>query len=176
MVERLAADGLPVDWPRLRERVVGVVGRPHIARALMEVGAVRSVDEAFARYLHSGSPYYVPKAEIEVLAAIRLIRAAGGVAVFAHPFARRRGRVVTDNMIAGMAAAGLAGVEADHPDHDAADRARLRGLAADLGLLVTGSSDYHGANKATPLGAEVTEQSAYEALVAQASGSRPVAA
>jgi len=78
-------------------------------------------------------------------------------------------------VIAEMADAGLAGLEVDHPDHDPADRAHLRGLAAELGLFVTGSSDYHGSNKAVPLGANLTAPAAYEALVAQAGGARPVA-
>jgi predicted metal-dependent phosphoesterase TrpH len=177
IVDRLAAAGLPVSWDRVRELAAsaGAVGRPHIGRALVDAGVVDSVREAFELYLHSGSPYYVPKAEIDAVAAVRLVRAAGGVPVFAHPLARRRGQVVTDAVIAEMGAAGLAGVEADHPDHDEADRAHLRGLAAELGLLVTGSSDYHGRNKDIPLGAHRTAPAAYEALLAQASGSRPVA-
>jgi len=177
MVDRLAAAGLPVGWDRVHEQAAGgTVGRPHIGRVLVQAGVVRSVEEAFSRYLHSGSPYYVAKTETEVTAAVRLIRAAGGVPVFAHPLARRRGRVVTDEVIAEMAAAGLAGLEVDHPDHGEADRAHLRGLAAELGLLVTGSSDYHGANKAIRLGAYRTEPAVYEALVAQASGAHPIAA
>jgi 3',5'-nucleoside bisphosphate phosphatase len=177
IVELLAADGLPVTWERVRAEAAGeAVGRPHIARVLVAAGAVRSVDEAFDRYLHTGSPYYVPKQEIEALAAVRLVRAAGGVPVFAHPLARRRGRVVGDEVIAAMAAAGLAGLEVDHPDHDEADRAHLRGLAADLDVLVTGSSDYHGDNKGVRLGECLTAREVYEKIVAQASGTRPVAA
>src|SRR5439155_21292408 len=149
------------------------VGRPHIARALVAAGTVGSVDEAFSRYLYPGSPYYVPKEEIEALAAVRLVRAAGGVPVFAHPLARRRGRVVTDEVIAAMAGAGLAGLEVDHPDHEPTDRAHLRGLAAELGLLVTGSSDYHGTNKAVRLGQETTAAGAYERLVGEAGGLPP---
>jgi predicted metal-dependent phosphoesterase TrpH len=177
MVDRLAAAGLPVRWERVHERAAGgTVGRPHIGRVLVEAGVVRSVGEAFSRYLHSGSPYYVAKEETEAITAVRLIRTAGGVPVFAHPLARRRGRVVTDEAIAEMAAAGLAAIEVDHPDHEEADRAHLRGVAAELGLLVTGSSDYHGANKAVRLGAYRTGPAVYEALVAQASGSHPIAA
>jgi len=177
IVELLEADGLPVSWDRVRELAgsAGAVGRPHIGRALVESGAAGSVPEAFSRYLYTGSPYYVRKAETDVLAAVRLVRAAGGVPVFAHPLARRRGQVVSDVVIAEMADAGLAGLEVDHPDHDPADRAHLRGLAAELGLFVTGSSDYHGSNKAVPLGANLTAPAAYEALVAQAGGARPVA-
>jgi predicted metal-dependent phosphoesterase TrpH len=96
-----------------------------------------------------------------------MVRAAGGVAVFAHPLARRRGRVVDERAIAELATAGLAGLEVDHPDHTRADRAQLRGLAAELDLVVTGSSDYHGTNKTTPLAAETTDPAQFEALVAR---------
>jgi sugar phosphate isomerase/epimerase len=75
--------------------------------------------------------------------------------------------VVDERAIAELAAAGLAGLEVDHPDHDAADRALLRGLAAELDLVVTGSSDYHGTNKTTPIGAETTDPAQLEALLAR---------
>ena len=96
-----------------------------------------------------------------------LVAAAGGVTVFAHPLARRRGRVVDEPAIAALAAAGLGGVEVDHPDHAPQDRALLRGLAAELDLVATGSSDYHGTNKTTPIGAETTDPAQLEALLAR---------
>jgi predicted metal-dependent phosphoesterase TrpH len=145
-------------------------GRPHLARALVGAGVVASVDEAFGKLLYTGSPYYVPKADTPVLTAVEMVRAAGGVTVFAHPLARRRGRVVDEACIAELAEAGLTGVEVDHPDHAPADRELLRGLAAELGLVATGSSDYHGTNKTTPLAAETTPPEALEALVARACG------
>ncbi|HVQ96820.1 MAG TPA: PHP domain-containing protein [Mycobacteriales bacterium] len=167
IAERLAAAGLPIDWDRVRELAGdGSIGRPHLARVLVEAGVVPTVDAAFRDYLRTGSPYYVDKAELDVLAAIGLVRRSGGVPVFAHPLARRRGRVVDDAAIAAMAAAGLAGLEVDHPDHDEAERAHLRGLAADLGLLSTGSSDYHGSNKTVRLGANSTDPAVYEAILA----------
>ena len=131
---------------------------------------VSSVNEAFAKLLHNGSPYYVPKTDTPVRAAISMLRAAGGVPVFAHPLARRRGRVVEPSVIVELATAGLAGVEVDHPDHSAEDRDLLRGLAADVGLFTTGSSDYHGTNKSTPLAAETTAEDALAALAEQATG------
>jgi predicted metal-dependent phosphoesterase TrpH len=177
IVARLAADGYPIDWDGVRELAGdAAVGRPHIARALVGAGVVASVDEAFGRLLHHDSPYYVPKRDTEVLGAIRMVRAAGGVPVFAHPLARSRGHVVRDQVIAQMAAAGLAGLEVDHPDHEPADRAHLRGLAAELGLLVTGSSDYHGSNKTVGLGAYGTDPETYQRLAAQATRLRPVTA
>jgi predicted metal-dependent phosphoesterase TrpH len=150
-----------------------VVGRPHVARALVEAGVVDSVDHAFATLLHHRSPYYVAKADTDVLEGIALVRAAGGVPVFAHGLATRRGRVVGDEAIATMAAAGLLGLEVDHPDHDPDERAHLRGLAGELGLLVTGSSDYHGSNKTTPIAACTTAPDQFEALLAAGTGAAP---
>ena len=171
IVDALAADGHPVVWAEIVARSEGgVVGRPHVARALVEAGVVDSVDHAFATLLHHRSPYYVAKADTDVLEGIALVRAAGGVPVFAHGLATRRGRVVGDEAIATMAAAGLLGLEVDHPDHDPDERAHLRGLAGELGLLVTGSSDYHGTNKRTPIGACTTDPEQFERLLAAGTG------
>jgi 3',5'-nucleoside bisphosphate phosphatase len=174
IVEALAADGYPVAWADIVEASAGgVVGRPHVARALVRAGVVESVDAAFATLLHHRSPYYVTKADTDVREGIALVRAAGGVPVFAHGLATKRGRVVGDDAVAEMARAGLLGLEVDHPDHSEAERAHLRGLADDLGLLVTGSSDYHGANKTTPIGACTTDPGQFEALLAAGTGAAP---
>lgn len=176
MVRALAADGYPVSWEEIvHASAGGVVGRPHVARALVAAGVVASVDDAFATLLHHTSRYYVGKADTDVLAGIALVRAAGGVPVFAHGLARSRGRVVGDAAIEAMATAGLLGLEVDHPDHAGADRVHLRGLAADLGLLTTGSSDYHGTNKRTPIAACTTAPEQYERLLAAGTGSAPLA-
>ncbi len=172
ITQRMAEDGFPVDV----ESVFALVpdgtsaGRPHLARALVAAGVVDSVNEAFADLLHNGSRYYVPKADTPVERAIAMVRAAGGVAVFAHPLARRRGRVVEPSVIADLVAAGLGGVEVDHPDHVPADRELLRDLAKEHDLVVTGSSDYHGTNKTTPVAAETTAPDELQALVARTSG------
>ncbi|MCV2488637.1 PHP domain-containing protein [Geodermatophilus sp. YIM 151500] len=174
IVANLAADGYPLDWEEIAAGcAAGVVGRPHVARALVRAGVVGSVDEAFATLLNHRSPYYVAKRDTAVLDGIRLVRAAGGVPVFAHGLARRRGRVLDDGAVAAMAGAGLVGLEADHPDHEPDDSAHLRCLAADLGLLTTGSSDYHGTNKATPIAACTTEPDQLDALLAAGTGSAP---
>jgi predicted metal-dependent phosphoesterase TrpH len=170
MVTLLAEDGYPVNPATFLDRFPPELpaGRPHLARALVEQGVVASVDDAFARLLNNSSPYYIPRADTPVERAVRMIDEAGGVAVFAHPFARKRGRVVQPSVISELAEVGLAGVEVDHPDHSPEDRERLRAQAAELGLLATGSSDYHGANKTTPIGAETTAPEAFERLVARA--------
>jgi predicted metal-dependent phosphoesterase TrpH len=174
IVAALAAAGYPVVWERIVERSEGgVVGRPHIARALVEAGAAESVDHAFATLLHHRSPYYVTKADTDVREGIALVRAAGGVPVFAHGLATKRGRVVRDDAIVAMVDAGLLGLEVDHPDHSADERAHLRGLAADLGLIAMGSSDYHGTNKATPIAACTTDPDQFEAILAAGTGSAP---
>jgi predicted metal-dependent phosphoesterase TrpH len=174
----MRADGHPVRWEDvLAEAAGGPVGRPHVARALIRHGLVADVAAAFSpEWIGRGGRYRVVKPDTDVCAAIRMVRAAGGVPVVAHPLAAARGALVPEEAYAAMAAAGLAGLEADHPDHDAAARARVRGIAADLGLVVTGSSDFHGANKAVALGAHRTDPEAYERLVAGATGSAPVAA
>jgi hypothetical protein len=174
IVRALADDGHPVSWERIVERSEGgVVGRPHIARALVEAGVVDSVDHAFTTLLHHHSPYYVAKVDTEVREGIALVRAAGGVPVFAHGLATKRGRVVGDDAIRAMVDAGLLGLEVDHPDHTEEERAHLRELAHELGLIVTGSSDYHGTNKTTPIGACTTDPEQLEALLAAGTGSTP---
>lgn len=174
IVDNMVADGVPITWQRVSELAAGgAVGRPHIGRALVEAGLVPDVSAAFVELLSPRSKYYVRKQDMDAFAAITLVRAAGGVPVFAHPLARRRGRVVSDEVIVAMAEAGLAGLEVDHPDHEPEDRVHLAQLAADLDLLATGSSDYHGTNKPTRLGACTTDPDAYQALLSQASSLGP---
>ncbi len=171
MARMLEDAGTGVTWERVRELAGGTVGRPHVALALIEQGHVATVSEAFTPdWIGTSGRFWVAKLELDVVEAIRLVAAAGGVAVFAHPAASARGRTVSDDVIAEMAAAGLAGLEVDHGDHDAAARARLRSLAAELGLLTTGSSDYHGENKPVRLGAELTPEASYAAIVERATG------
>lgn len=171
MVRLLVADGVPITWEQVRELALGTVGRPHIAQALVENGLVASVADAFTpEWIGTRGRYWGAKLELDVLEAIALVRAAGGVTVFAHPGAASRGRTVSDDVIADMAAAGLAGLEVDHPDHTPEARAHLRGLAAGLGLLATGSSDFHGANKTVGLGQNLTHPDVYDALLAPATG------
>lgn len=176
MVVKLRELGVPVTWEQVaRIAGDGSVGRPHIASALVELGVVDSVSDAFTSdWLANDGRAYVEKHESDPFEAIRLVKAAGGVTVFAHPAAVKRGRVVPESAIAKLAAAGLDGIEADHTDHEPATRARLRGLAADLGLLATGSSDYHGSRKSVRLGEYTTDPEVYGEITRRATGAFPV--
>jgi predicted metal-dependent phosphoesterase TrpH len=168
MVDLLRADGVDLRWDEIMaDAAGGSIGRPHLARALVRLGFVPTVRAAFeSEWL--GARYRVPNKSLDVFDALAMVRAAGGVTVFAHPRATARGRIVPDELIADMATAGLGGLEADHHDHSPAQREHVRGLARELGLLVTGSSDFHGSNKTVRLGACTTEPGQYERLVAAA--------
>jgi 3',5'-nucleoside bisphosphate phosphatase len=176
MVARLRELGVPVTWERVAQIAGdGAVCRPHIATAMVEAGVVPTVSDAFTtEWIANDGRAYAEKHELDPFDALRLIKGAGGVAVFAHPLAAKRGQCVPESAIADLAAAGLDGIEADHMDHEPATRARLHGIAADLGLLATGSSDYHGSRKSCRLGEHTTDPAVYEQIVARASGAAPV--
>jgi hypothetical protein len=178
MVARLRALGADVTFDRVGELAAGgAVGRPHVARALVEAGVVPDVPAAFTdEWIGSSGRAYVDKYSLDPVRAVRLVVEAGGVAVFAHPAAVKRGRTVGTDAIEALAAAGLAALEVDHPDHDAAARAALRDVAAALGLLVTGSSDDHGTITGRRLGCETTAPEVWAALRERASGTAPVVA
>jgi predicted metal-dependent phosphoesterase TrpH len=175
MVRRMTAD-LGVTWADVQAQLDSraTVGRPHLADALVARGLVASRDEAFATLLHAHSPYYLPHYAPDAERIVRLIRQAGGVPVMAHPRADGRGRIVSTAAIERLAAVGLAGLEVDHRDHEESDRRLLRGLARDLGLLVTGSSDYHGTGKLNALGEHTTAPEVLEAIIDQAAVDRVV--
>ncbi|MFD3539421.1 PHP domain-containing protein [Streptomyces sp. NPDC058662] len=176
MVAKLRALGVDITWERVaRIAGDGSVGRPHLATALVELGVVATVSDAFTpEWLADGGRAYAGKHELNPFDAVRLVKAAGGVTVLAHPAAVKRGRCVSEADIAALADAGLDGIEVDHMDHDAGTRARLRGLAADLGLLVTGSSDYHGSRKTCRLGEYTTDPEIYGEITRRATGAFPV--
>ncbi len=171
IVDRMVAAGLPISADQVLAIADGAtIGRPHIGRALMQSGVVESVDEAFASYLAGHGPYYVPKADTDLPSAIEMIAAAGGVSVIAHPRARGERRALTVEYLTGLVDRGLNGLEVDHPDHAETDRAELRSIASRLGLLTTGSSDYHGQNKVLKLGQETTHPETLAALIGASSG------
>ncbi|MEV0165158.1 PHP domain-containing protein [Nonomuraea fuscirosea] len=175
-VERLVELGVSVTWEQVAELAAGApVGRPHIARAMVAAGAVAEPALAFTpKWIGAGGRAHVSRYALDPGHAVRLVRAAGGVPVLAHPKAERRGEAVPDEWIAELAAAGLFGVEADHLDHDEAARRHVRGLAGELGLAVTGSSDDHGELTGHRLGSETTDPEVYERLVATATGAAPI--
>ncbi|MGV9414691.1 PHP domain-containing protein [Nocardia sp. NPDC003693] len=170
MAEQMRADGLPVDPDAVMASAGPSAGRPHLARALVEAGVVPTVDAAFQDLLSSDGRYYVEKADTPLERAVEMVATAGGVSVIAHARARKRGRLLALDHIRELSEQGLGGLELDHPDHSAADRAVLADLAAELGLLTTGSSDYHGRNKTIRLGEFTTDPEQFERLVEKASG------
>jgi hypothetical protein len=172
MVARLRELGAPVTWEQVTEIADGaVIGRPHIARALAAAGAVRSPADAFtADWIADGGRAFVDRYAPDLTRAVGLVRAAGGVPVVAHP--RSPGYEIPDEVIVTLAAAGLAGLEVFHIDHDESERARLTQLATALGLIMTGGSDDHGSFNNHGLGTETTPPDEYERLLAMA-GTRP---
>ncbi len=148
MVEKLQALGIGIEVADV-ERVAGAssaAGRPHVADALVALGVVPHRNDAFAQYLSPGRPGHVRRGAADLREMVPLVVAAGGVPVLAHAWGRH-GEVVDEAGFAELAALGLAGLEADHQDHTPDQRQRLRAIAENLGLVVTGSSDYHGTGK-----------------------------
>lgn len=174
IVEKFNGLGIEVDFARVQE-IAGdaPIGRPHIATAVLETGAITDRQEVFDRYLADGGPAYVPKHAVDPVRAIELLTGAGGVAVVAHPglFGSRRSGDdggLPIPTIEAMVAAGMAGIEADHPDHTEAERTLYRDLATAHGLVVTAGSDFHGtAKENNPLGAATTSRAAVEQLRAR---------
>ncbi|WP_105032748.1 PHP domain-containing protein [Arthrobacter ruber] len=171
MVELMAGD-FPITWDLVLRHVTegATVGRPHIADALIALGIVKTRSEAFDRILTARSPYWVSHYAPHPAAAVALIRDAGGVPVFAHPSAFNRGAVVGGAVIHEMIDAGLLGLEVEHRDNPEEARVELRRIARDRGLLVTGSSDYHGSGKPNLLGENVTARETLEAITGLGTG------
>lgn len=140
IVRRLADSGLEIPFSEVIELSgKGTVGRPHIAKVLVSHGLVGGFQAAFGRYIGEGKPCYVPKTVLPLGRVVTLIRNAGGVAVWAHP-----GDRVKDQLLLGeILDAGVAGLEAYHPNHDRATAHEIESVAAERGLIITGGSDYH---------------------------------
>jgi predicted metal-dependent phosphoesterase TrpH len=162
----LIAEHYPLTWEQVEHQAGGAatVGRPHIADAMVAGGIFPDRDEAFREVLAGRSKYYVPHYAPEVNDAVKTLRAAGGVPVFAHPGADGRGRVVRTSVIEAMAASGMVGLEVDHRDHSPEQRERLTGIGRRLGLVLTGASDYHGTGKLNQLGENLTSPAAFGVL------------
>jgi predicted metal-dependent phosphoesterase TrpH len=165
MLTRLQAMGMRVPADEVLSRAQnGNVGRPHLARALVERGFVGSTDEAFDRYLGAGRPAYVPRPDVSVSDAIAVIREAGGIASLAHPGLHNRDEALPDLM-----AAGLSAIEVYHPKHAFGRARRYRRIARQYGLLITGGSDFHGVDEgdhASVPGLPCLPEADYEHLLA----------
>ena len=168
--ERLVAVGIEIDEDDVRRAAGGAVaaGRPHVADALVAKGVVADRTEAFERFLKPGRPGYVHRYATPLVDMVGVVRAAGGVTVLAHPWGRGSRGVLDAEKLAMLRESGLDGIEVDHEDHDDVDRARLRAVAQDLDLVVTGSSDHHGLGKVGHhLGVNTTAPEEYERLLAR---------
>jgi 3',5'-nucleoside bisphosphate phosphatase len=168
-LQRLRDLGIDIDVEDVRA-VAGetaAMGRPHVADALIALGVVADRNEAFDRYLGPQGPAYIRRYAADLETMIGCVRDAGGVSVLAHPWASRHNFSALDERgLARLTAAGLAGLEVDHEDHDPAARAALRTLASRLGLVATGSSDYHGTGKVGhDLGCNTTDPAQLERLL-----------
>lgn len=181
ILDRLRAEGIDLgeEEVRVQSTSAAAVGRPHVADALVARGVVRHRTEAFDRYLSPGRPAYVTRYAPPVEEVLTAVRGAGGVPVVAHPWGRTDTGALQEDGLAALQARGLAGIEADHQDHSAGQRAALKAIARNLGLVVTGSSDYHGAGKADhELGCNTTDPDQLDRLLelaaeASAASGRP---
>ncbi|WEV66981.1 PHP domain-containing protein [Bifidobacterium sp. ESL0769] len=169
MVSRLSKD-FPITWNDVMNQTKKgdetTVGRPHMADALVDAGFYHTRSEAFAGAISSSSKYYIPTPSPSALQVVEVVRQAGGVSVVAHPADYSRNRVLlSGSQIRELADAGLGGLEVWHRGNDTEDRERLLGLARELGLLVTGGSDWHGDGKPNKLGENLTADSVVAQIV-----------
>lgn len=176
MVELMAADGIAITMEDViaATPLGATLGRPHLADALVRNKVVATRDEAFVDLLNNGSKYYVTHAAPTPEDAISQIRAAGGVAVIAHPFTSRRGEIISVTTFTSLVAAGLNGIEVNHRDHSQIEREQLIEIADQLALVKTGSSDYHGNGKLNALGENLTDPEQWERLESLANARRVV--
>ena len=170
---QLAGLGIELDADALRAGAAeGTIGRPHIARALVEAGVCRSPDDAFARYLRRGRPAFVAAPGLSARHALQVIHAAGGIASLAHPFLSAGVDAAggIEKFVGRLIALGLDALEVHHPRHSRAQRKRLGQLARRYGRLVTGGSDFHGASKPDiALGSVHIDQERFAAIRARLS-------
>jgi 3',5'-nucleoside bisphosphate phosphatase len=171
MVAKLRALGIDITEEAVLAKAgdAAAVGRPHVADVLVDLGAVASRDAAFSDYLSPRGKGYVTRPAAALDDAIRVVADAGGVTVLAHPWGREGDATMSHEEIARLQQAGLTGLEVDHLDHTGEQREQLRGIARELGLVVTGSSDHHGLGKPEHhLGVHTTAPAEYERLLAAA--------
>lgn len=171
IVDALRRHGIAITEDDVRREAGGSVaaGRPHVADALVRLGVATDRTHAFTDLLSPGGPGYADRYAVPLEEMIPIVTDAGGVTVIAHPWGRSGRSVLDISALAGLRDLGLAGIEVDHQDHSPADRSELRGIAHDLDLVVTGSSDHHGLGKVDhDLGCNTTDPEQYERLVSLA--------
>jgi 3',5'-nucleoside bisphosphate phosphatase len=168
IIEQLRGAGVDITAGDVRRQAAGTpaIGRPHVADVLVAKGVVADRAEAFGSWLGYGQPGFVVRYATQTDEMIRLIADAGGAAVLAHPWSRGSRRVLDSETLAALRSIGLTGIEVDHQDHAPDDREQLRALGEDLGLVLTGASDFHGAGKQDhELGCNLTSPEQYERLL-----------
>ncbi len=176
MIELMQADGIDIALSDVEAAMPAgaTMGRPHLADALVAKKIIKTRDEAFQGLLNNESKYYVGHLAPTPVDAVKLIRAAGGVAVIAHPFASLRGQILVSSDFLELKSAGLNGIEVNHRDQSNEERLSLLSIASDLDLVITGSSDYHGTGKLNSLGENVTDPAQWERLESMANARRVV--
>ncbi len=172
IVQKISAD-YGITWEDVLAQTTSgaTIGRPHIADALVALGLVRDRGVAFDTILHPRAGYFEPHYAPDPLEGVRLITAAGGVAVLAHPATRGRDEVIPEDRLEAMVDAGLFGLEIDHRENTAPGKERLRELAERYSLATTGSSDYHGAGKPNRLAENTTERHVLARILERGTGS-----
>lgn len=170
MVEKLRATGIDISMEMVHAAAGGdSIGRPHIAAAMVAAGVISRTPEAFTpEWIADGGACYVGKRVLEPIASVRLIREAGGAAVLAHPVWLDLHGLDGTAVIEGCAAAGLAGLEVYHPEHDDEVSARFRQIADELGLVATSASDYHGNQHGGGMGQHRTQRAIVDELMRRA--------
>ena len=176
IIARLNGAGYEITMNDVQEQLSdgATLGRPHLADALVAKGYLKSREEVFAELLHNNSPHYVAHYSPTPEVAIALIKAAGGVAVIAHPMASLRGRVISTETFKDYVSAGLDGIEVFHRDQSTENRELLINIANELNLVVTGSSDYHGNGKLNQLGESTTSPEEFFKLESKANARRVI--
>ena len=176
IIARINEAGIDITMDDVLEQLSdgATLGRPHLADALVKKGIVASRDEAFTQMLHNNSKYYVSHYSPTPEAAIKLIKAAGGVSVIAHPMASHRGRTISLETFGSIIQAGLDGIEVDHRDHSPEEKSQLIKLANESNLVMTGASDYHGNGKLNTLGEYTTRPEQWEKLESRSNTRRVI--
>jgi predicted metal-dependent phosphoesterase TrpH len=177
IVARLNEAGIEITMAEVyaQKRDDATLGRPHLADALVARGHIANRDEAFTTYLHNGSKFYINHYSPSPADAIRLIKAAGGVSVIAHPLASRSGRKIETEIFTELIEAGLDGIEIHHRDNAEDEKSQLIDIARQYDLVITGSSDYHGTGKMNRLAEFTTSPEEWERLESRARERRVIA-